>query len=99
MKKVYLKNLGCPKNEVDGRILLAMLESRGVKATDNPGQADIIIVNTCGFIEDAKQESIEETLQLAQHKAHNNSILVMSGCLSQRYRQEIEAEMPDITKF
>ena len=62
MKKVFLKNLGCPKNEVDGNILLGMLQKENLQATDIPEMADIIIVNSCGFIEPAKEESINEIL-------------------------------------
>lgn len=96
MKKVYLKNLGCPKNEVDGNILLGMLEKENLQATDRPESADIIIVNSCGFIAPAKEESINEVLSLAELKKNKPVKLVLAGCLAQRYKEIIEKEMPEV---
>jgi len=96
MKKVFLKNLGCPKNEIDGDILLSLLISKGFIAVENPEQADIIIVNSCGFINEAKEESIETLLSYAVLKEQKDIKLVLAGCLAQRYRNIIEKEMPEI---
>ncbi len=96
MKTVYLKNLGCPKNEVDGNILLRLLERENLHSTDNPSKADIVIVNSCGFIDAAKEESIDEVLSLAQLKAKHKFKLVLAGCLAQRYKELIEKEMPEV---
>ena len=96
MKKFYLKNLGCPKNEVDGKILINLLKGEGAVYTDNPENADIIIVNSCGFIDAAKEESIEAVLELAQIKKRKDVRLVLAGCLAQRYKKQIEQEMPEI---
>jgi ribosomal protein S12 methylthiotransferase len=96
MKKVYLKNLGCPKNEVDGNILLGMLEKENLRITDRPDSADIIIVNSCGFIAPAKEESIDEVLNLAELKKTRPVKLVLAGCLAQRYKEIIEKDMPEV---
>ncbi len=96
MKKVYLKNLGCPKNEVDGGILLNLIEQKGNRRTDNPEEADIIIVNSCGFIDAAKEESINEIMDLAVIKNKRNAKLVLAGCLAQRYKHIVEKEMPEV---
>jgi ribosomal protein S12 methylthiotransferase len=91
--KYHILNLGCPKNEVDGQSLEYEFIKRGW-ITGGPDKADVIIVNTCGFIETAKQESIDEILRLSRIKNGNASLAVI-GCLSQRYRRELEAELPE----
>lgn len=96
MKTVYLKNLGCPKNEVDGNILLKLLEKENLHSTDDPSKADIVIVNSCGFIDAAKEESIDEVLSLAQLKSTHAFKLVLAGCLAQRYKELLEKEMPEV---
>ena len=96
MKKFYLKNLGCPKNEVDGKILINLLKGEGAVATDNPEDADILIVNSCGFIDAAKEESIEAVLELAEIKKRKDVRLVLAGCLAQRYKKQIEQDMPEV---
>jgi ribosomal protein S12 methylthiotransferase len=96
MPKVYLKNLGCPKNEVDGNILLRMLEAEDMKAVDSPNQADMIIVNTCGFIDPAKEESIDEILAMAEIKKKRKVKLIMAGCMAQRYKEVIKDEFPEV---
>lgn len=89
--------LGCAKNQVDGEMLLASLESGGFQVVEDAAQADIAIVNTCGFIESAKRESIEAILDLAQLKAEGRvKKLVVTGCLSERYREEIHKELPEV---
>ncbi len=97
MKKVYLLSLGCPRNLVDSEVLLGALEEKGFSIVDEPEGADVAVVNTCGFIQDAKQESIDAILQLAEFK--KNSLikkLVVVGCLSQRYPDELASEIGEI---
>lgn len=93
MKSLYLVSLGCNKNLVDSEVMLGKLKE--YKLTDDPKIADIIIVNTCGFIASAKQESINQILELVYLKK-NGCILVVSGCLSQRYAQELKDEIKEI---
>ncbi|HMK60968.1 MAG TPA: 30S ribosomal protein S12 methylthiotransferase RimO [Dissulfurispiraceae bacterium] len=98
MNAVFLTTLGCPKNMVDSRHLIESLESEGFISVDDPKYADIILVNTCGFIKDAKQESINEILKLLQYKIDGNKSrkLLVFGCLAQRYRKELMKEIPEI---
>ena len=98
MKKVYIDTLGCAKNEYDSQMLAASLVERGCSIVFEPAEADIIIVNTCGFIEDAKKESIERIFELAEEKGRNVK-LVVTGCLSERYHQELSEEMPEVDMF
>ncbi len=95
MKCVSLISLGCPKNTVDSETLLNGLIRSGVRVSEKPEEADILAVNTCGFIEDAKRESIDEILRLAQLKSNGKKLVVL-GCLSQRYGEELRREMPEI---
>ncbi len=97
-RKYYLTTFGCPKNEVDGQVLEYHLKLRGLSPAATPDDADILIVNTCGFIEDAKSESIEGILSLAEYK-HNGKKLAVIGCLSQRYKNELKAELPEVDYF
>ena len=98
MKNVYIDTLGCAKNEYDSQMLAASLVERGCSIVFEPAEADIIIVNTCGFIEDAKKESIERIFDLAEEKASNVK-LVVTGCLSERYHKELSEEMPEVDMF
>ncbi len=95
MKRVSLISLGCPKNSVDSETLIKGLIQRGIRVTDDPEEADILAVNTCGFIEDAKRESIEEILRLSELKSDGKKLVVL-GCLAKRYGEELFAEMPEI---
>ena len=95
MKRISLISLGCPKNSVDSETLLKGLMQRGISVTDDPEEADILAVNTCGFIEDAKRESIEEILRLSELKS-NGKKLVVIGCLAKRYGEDLLEEMPEI---
>ncbi len=89
--------LGCAKNTVDAEIMLGDLKERKFIITNNPAEADILIVNTCGFIETAKQESINTVLEMAEWKENGNcKALIVTGCLTQRYGEEILAEMPEV---
>ena len=95
--KVGMVSLGCAKNQVDGEVLMASLKNAGFETVDDAALADIAIVNTCGFIESAKRESIEEILELAQLKKEGQlKKLLVTGCLSQRYPQDIRTELPEV---
>ncbi len=95
--KVGMVSLGCAKNQVDGEVLMASLEAAGFEAVDDAALADIAIVNTCGFIESAKRESIEEILELARLKQEGRiKKLVVTGCLGERYQAEFAAELPEV---
>ena len=94
--KLYFVSLGCDKNLVDSEKMLALLAAKKIEITDKPESADIIIVNTCGFIQDAKEESIETILELAEYKTDKCQALIVSGCLAQRYASEIQKEIPEV---
>lgn len=94
--KIHAVSLGCDKNRVDTEIALAGVLEKGHTLTDNPNDADLLVVNTCCFIEDATQESIDEILRLAEYKKEAPKELVVMGCLSQRYRAELAEEIPEI---
>ncbi len=96
-KKIGMISLGCPKNQVDAEIMLAKLKDGGFQIVNDPLDADLIIVNTCGFIEDAKKESIENILDMVSYKEDFPGLKVLvTGCLSERYRSEIFDEIPEV---
>lgn len=100
IENVGMVSLGCSKNRVDSEVLLGYLKSAGFKLVQDPKAADVIIVNTCGFINEAKQDSINTVLEMAQYKETGRcKLLVMTGCLSQRYRNELRDEMPEVDIF
>ena len=93
----YLVSLGCPKNQVDGEILMSKLCNSGFSVAQSEADADAIIVNTCGFIESAKAEAIEAILEAADYKkAGLASAVIVTGCLAERYKDEIMNEMPEV---
>lgn len=95
--KVGMVSLGCAKNQVDGEMLMASLKNEGFELSDDAALADVAIVNTCGFIESAKQESIDEILELATLKKEGRiKKLVVTGCLAERYQAEIHKELPEV---
>jgi ribosomal protein S12 methylthiotransferase len=97
MPKVGFVSLGCPKNLVDSEVMLGTLSRQGYSITAQKEDADVIVVNTCGFIDSAKKESIETILEMADLKTHGNcKKLVVAGCLAERYRSEIQKEIPEI---
>lgn len=97
MFKVGMISLGCPKNQVDGEILLSKLADSGFEIVQNIEDSDVMIINTCGFIEDAKKEAIETILEVAEYKnAGLISAIVVTGCLAERYQDEILKEMPEV---
>src|SRR5208283_5014910 len=93
--KIHITTLGCPKNSVDSGHLAGAFTAEGFISVDNADDADILLVNTCGFIKDAKEESIEEVLRLAQMKEDGRKLVVF-GCLAARYRNELLKEIPEI---
>lgn len=97
MSTVGVISLGCSKNQVDTERMLGILTAAGHEITNTPSKADVLIVNTCGFIESAKQESINAILEMAQYKLGGKCArLVVTGCLSERYRDELKDAMPEI---
>jgi ribosomal protein S12 methylthiotransferase len=96
MKKVHITTLGCSKNVVDSEILMGQLHANSFEVIESPENSDVIIVNTCGFIQSAKEESIQAILEALELKQKDPAKKVfVAGCLSQRYKPEIEKEMPD----
>lgn len=96
-RKVGMISLGCPKNQVDGEALLAKLKKAGYEIVNNIEDSDVMIVNTCGFIEQAKKEAIDTILEIAEYKnAGLISAIVVTGCLAERYQDEIIKEMPEV---
>ena len=94
--KVGMVSLGCPKNQMDAELMLAKLEQAGFELVAESGLADVVIVNTCGFIEDAKKESIENILEFAQLKQEGRiQRIIVTGCLAERYQEELVTELPE----
>src|SRR6478672_9616764 len=90
-------SLGCPKNLVDSEVMLGLAQNAGHELTDDPASADVLVVNTCAFIDSAKQESIDTILEMAQHKKDGAcQRLVVTGCLAERYRSDLVKEIPEI---
>ena len=97
MKKILFVSLGCDKNLVDSEMMLGMLAQSGYEFTDDEREADIVVINTCCFIGDAKEESINTILEMAELKKSGGiEALVVAGCLAQRYREEIQTEIPEV---
>ena len=97
MLKIALESLGCSKNLVDAEIMMGILNNKGYKLIGDFEEADVIIVNTCGFIESAKQESIDTIINFAELKKTGNlKLLIVTGCLAQRYSEELKTEIPEI---
>ena len=95
--KIGFLSLGCPKNLVDGEVMLGMAREAGHEITSDASNADVLVVNTCAFIDSAKQESIDAILEMAAQKRDGNcSRLVVTGCLAERYRDELRKEIPEI---
>ncbi len=97
MNTIGFISLGCPKNQIDGECLLALLDENGFEIADPYEGVDIVIINTCGFIESAKKEAIENILDMAQLKEEGTvGKIIVTGCLAERYRDEILAEIPEV---
>ena len=97
MIKILFVSLGCDKNLVDAEKMLALLGREGFQFTDQEEEADVIVVNTCCFIGDAKEESIQTILEMAQYKESGKCrALIVAGCLAQRYQDEVLKEIPEV---
>lgn len=97
---VYFVSLGCPKNLVDSQVMLGLLKSNRFTITEDPAEAETVIVNTCSFIDSAKQESINTILEMADFKDGGQlKNLVVSGCMAQRYAKDLEKDMPEVDLF
>jgi ribosomal protein S12 methylthiotransferase len=100
MNKIGFISLGCPKNLVDSEVMMGQLKQNGYEITADAAEADTLVVNTCGFIESAKQESIEAILEAARLKSGGRATrLIVAGCLVERYRDELKTEMPEVDAF
>jgi len=98
--KCCLVSLGCAKNQVDAEVMLGLLQENGYQIVNQPEQADLLIVNTCGFIGPAKEESIETILSLVPYKEKGTCCgLIVTGCLVQRYQEELQVELPEVDAF
>jgi ribosomal protein S12 methylthiotransferase len=99
-KQVYFVSLGCPKNRVDSEVMLGVANEEGYAITEDPETAQVIVINTCGFIGEAKKESIDTVFELAEMKKVGAcKKLVVTGCLSQRYAKDLETQMPEVDHF
>jgi ribosomal protein S12 methylthiotransferase len=100
MKKVGFVSLGCPKNLVDSEVMMGQLAEAGYEITNDAGNADTVVVNTCGFIESAKQESVDAILEATRWKAEGGpSRVIVAGCLVERYREDLMKELPEVDAF
>ena len=94
---IFFVSLGCDKNLVDSEVMLGLLDAKGYQIVDDETQADVMVINTCCFIHDAKEESIQTILDMARYKEEGRlKALVVTGCLAQRYKQEIIDEIPEV---
>ena len=97
MRKILLISLGCDKNRVDSEKMLGLLNLKGYEITDDESEAEVIIVNSCCFINDAKQESIDTILDMARQKETGKCrALIVAGCMAQRYEKEIRETLPEV---
>ena len=95
--KVGFVSLGCPKNLVDSEVMMGLLDRAGARLTANPEDAEILVVNTCSFIDTAKQESVDTILEMARLKSSGRAKkLIVAGCLVERYRDEIQKNIPEV---
>jgi len=96
-QRIYFVSLGCPKNQVDTELMIGQIQSAGHALVDAPDGADVIVVNTCAFIDAAKEESVDTILEMATHKAGGSAKkLVVAGCLAQRYAEDLAKDIPEI---
>ena len=94
-KRFYIETLGCPKNQVDSDKLIGTLLADGMIATDDPGKADLVVVNTCAFIDEARKESIDTILALEDQR-RSGARLVVTGCMAERYGAELAEALPEV---
>src|SRR3954469_8752348 len=97
-QRIYFVSLGCPKNQVDTELMLGQVEAAGHSLVQEPDGADVIVVNTCAFIDAAKEESVDTILEMAQYKKGKgrSGKLVVTGCLAQRYADDLAKDIPEI---
>ncbi|HSD87648.1 MAG TPA: 30S ribosomal protein S12 methylthiotransferase RimO [Kofleriaceae bacterium] len=95
-QRIYFVSLGCPKNQVDTELMLGQVEAAGHSLVQAPDDADVIVVNTCAFIDAAKEESVDTILEMAEYKKASKGKLVVTGCLAQRYADELAKDIPEI---
>jgi ribosomal protein S12 methylthiotransferase len=99
-RTIHFISLGCPKNRVDTEVMLGVSDARAYRVVERPEDADVIVVNTCGFIDAAKEESVQTILEMGQlREAGSCEKLVVAGCLSQRYPEQLASEMPEVDHF
>lgn len=97
MIQILFVSLGCDKNLVDSEVMLGLLEDKGYAITNEEKEADVVVINTCCFIGDAKEESIENIIEMGKLKETGKlKALIVTGCLAQRYKDEIQAELPEV---
>ncbi len=100
MEKVHLLSLGCPKNLADSELMLGALVGAGFEVTLDPDEAQVLVVNTCAFIESAKKESLDAVMEAAEVKRHGlGKRLVVAGCMAQRYGAELREQIPEVDVF
>ena len=100
MERVHLVSLGCPKNRVDSEVMVGQLQSGPFELVNDPADADVIVVNTCSFIQPATEESIDTVLEMAKYKRDGScKKLVVTGCMVQRYGDSLEGELPEVDHF
>ena len=92
-------SLGCSKNLVDTEIAIGIFKNKKYNIVNNPKDADVIVINTCGFIESAKEEAINTILEMAEYKKKRCKYLIAMGCLVERYKKELEKSMPEVDLF
>jgi ribosomal protein S12 methylthiotransferase len=95
-QRIYFVSLGCPKNQVDTELMLGQVEAAGHSLVEAPDDADVIVVNTCAFIDAAKEESVDTILEMAEYKKEKKRKLVVTGCLAQRYADDLQKDIPEI---
>jgi ribosomal protein S12 methylthiotransferase len=96
LRSIYVVSLGCAKNRVDSEVLAGIAQERGLVVTYTPDRADVILVNTCAFIESAKEESVEVVLEMARFARESCGLLVVAGCMAQRYSEVLARELPEV---
>ena len=97
--KVGFVSLGCSKNLIDTEMMIGYYKNHGYEIVQDPAEAEVIVINTCGFIETAKQEAIDTILEMADYKEGNCEKLIVTGCLVERYCEELKAELPEVDLF
>ncbi|MBN2795866.1 MAG: 30S ribosomal protein S12 methylthiotransferase RimO [Clostridia bacterium] len=99
MQKVYIETLGCPKNQIDSEMMLGILSQHHYDVAEVPEDADVIIINTCGFIESAKEESVLTIVEFLEYKKEKCSTFIVAGCLVERYVDDLKLELPEVDIF